>query len=231
MTDEAITQETESTAKSTPAVNSEAKLQALLTFKIGMTQYIDDKGEMIPCTVLKYEPMTISQIKTQATDGYTAVQVACKPKKKSRARNGESQHFGKTGNATGVYHSREFRCDVTDMTAGSIVSINSLVKGDIVKATAVSKGKGFQGAVKRWNAGGGPGAHGSTFHRQPGSSGNRTWPGRVMKGKHFPGHLGDESTSVRNLKVLDVINDDSLIIVNGAVPGGKNALVTLFKKN
>ena len=102
--------------------------------------------------------------------------------------------------------------------------------GDIVKATGTSKGKGFQGAVKRWNAGGGPGAHGSTFHRQPGSSGNRTWPGRIMKGKHFPGHLGDETTTVRNLRVLAVMKDDNIILVKGAVPGGPNALIRLVKQ-
>lgn len=208
-----------------------AKLTGLYAFKLGMTQYVDDKGEMHPCTVLKYEPMVISQVKTADKDGYSAVQVACKPKKKSRAKQAASTHFKKAGLETGAYFVNELRDAVVEgAEIGAQVSINSLAKGDVVKATSVSKGKGFAGAVKRWNSGGGPAAHGSTFHRQPGSSGNRTWPGRIMKGKHFPGHLGDETTSVRNLKVLDVIDEDSLLIVSGSVPGGKNALVRLLKQ-
>ena len=208
----------------------ETKLPGLYAFKVGMTQFVDDKGEMIPCTVLKYEPMKISQLKTDENDGYSAVQVACKLKKESRTKKVESKHFKKAGINSSAYFVREIPCDIKDLAIGETVSINSLAKGDVVKATSVSKGKGFAGAVKRWNSGGGPAAHGSCFHRQPGSSGNRTWPGRIMKGKHFPGHLGDETTSIKNLKVLDIMAEDNIIIVHGAVPGARNAFVRLLKQ-
>jgi large subunit ribosomal protein L3 len=208
----------------------ETKINGLYAFKLGMTQFVDDKGEMHPCTVLKYEPMTVSQIKTADKDGYESLQIAFRPKKKSRATKVQSAQLKKVGLDTGAYFVREFRGAAKDVQVGAQVSINSLAKGDVVKATSVSKGKGFAGAVKRWNAGGGPAAHGSTFHRQPGSSGNRTWPGRIMKGKHFPGHLGDETVSVRNLRVLDVIGEDNLLIVSGSIPGGKNALVRILKQ-
>ncbi|MBK9293088.1 MAG: 50S ribosomal protein L3 [Oligoflexia bacterium] len=208
----------------------ETKLEGLYAFKVGMTQFIDDKGEMHPCTVLKYEPLVVSQVKTMDKDGYSAVQVAAKPKRKSRAKKVQTGHFKKANLQTGAYFVNEIKSKADGLQLGATVSINSLSKGDMVKATAVSKGKGFAGAVKRWNSGGGPGSHGSTFHRQPGSSGNRTWPGRIMKGKHFPGHLGDEKVTVRNIKVLDVIGEDNLVILRGCVPGGKNALVRLLKQ-
>ena len=108
-------------------------------------------------------------------------------------------------------------------------SIESLVKGDVVIMTSISKGKGFQGSLRRWNFAGGPASHGSKFHRRPGSSGNRTWPGRVMPGKKFPGHLGDETVTVRNVVVVDVLPHDNVIMVKGPVPGGRFSLVKLVK--
>jgi large subunit ribosomal protein L3 len=210
---------------------SSITLQDLFAFKLGMTQLSDEKGEMIPCTVLTYEPWTVSQVKTNDKDGYEAVQIACRPRKQSRSPKSQQSPLKKAGFKAGAYFVREVRGELPQGVAvGAKVAIEALKKGDWVKATSTSKGKGFQGAVKRWNAGGGPGAHGSTFHRQPGSSGNRTWPGRIMKGKHFPGHLGDETTTVRNLKIVDVYSDDNVILVAGAIPGGRNALVRLSKQ-
>ena len=196
-----------------------------------MTQVVDDKGEMVPCTVLHYEPWVVSQVKTKATDGYEAVQIACRPRREEvRSPKAQQGNLKKAGFKTGAYFMREVRDDLPEGVAvGSVIALDSLKKGDWVKATSVSKGKGFAGVMKRWNAGGGPGAHGSCFHRQPGSSGNRTWPGRIMKGKHFPGHLGDETTTVRNLRVLDVYADDNVILVSGSVPGAKNALVRVYE--
>ncbi|RYZ78363.1 MAG: 50S ribosomal protein L3, partial [Proteobacteria bacterium] len=110
------------------------------------------------------------------------------------------------------------------------ISIDSLVKGDIVRITSRSKGKGFAGSVKRWGFAGGPASHGSKFHRQPGSSGNRTWPGRVMPGKKFPGHLGDETVTVRNVRVVDVLAAEGVVLVKGPVPGSRNTLVKLVKE-
>ena len=113
---------------------------------------------------------------------------------------------------------------------GDTVSINSLIKGDVVKITSKSKGHGFQGSVRRWNFAGGPATHGSKFHRRPGSSGNRTWPGRVMPGKKFPGHWGDETITVKNVVVVDVLPNEGVVLVKGPVPGSKNTLVRLVKE-
>jgi large subunit ribosomal protein L3 len=222
----------EQTNQQNSKAGSEIILPSLFAFKIGMTQVTDDKGEMVPCTVLAYEPWVVSQVKTKQKDGYEALQLACRPRKEKRSPKSQNVVLKKAGFKAGAYFVREVRTAVPEGAAlGSSLALTSLKKGDTVKATATSKGKGFQGAVKRWNAGGGPGAHGSTFHRQPGSSGNRTWPGRIMKGKHFPGHLGDETTTVSNLRVVDVYTDDNVILVSGSVPGGRNALVKIVKQS
>jgi large subunit ribosomal protein L3 len=225
MSENTETKKTEAAAK-----GAAVALNGVFAFKVGMSQVVDDKGEMVPCTVLQYEPWIVSQLKTKDKDGYEAVQVACRPRKESRSAKAQQAPLKKAGFKAGSYFMREFRGALPEGAAlGSPVAITSLKKGDYVKATSTSKGKGFAGSVKRWNAGGGPGAHGSTFHRQPGSSGNRTWPGRIMKGKHFPGHLGDETTTVKNLRVIDVYTDDNIILVSGSVPGGRNALVRLTR--
>jgi large subunit ribosomal protein L3 len=224
------TQETKTEAKSGAA--GAVKLPGLFAFKVGMTQVVNDKGEMVPCTVLKYEPWVVSQLKTKESDGYEAIQIACRPRREKRAPKSQQTVLKKAGFKAGAYFVREFKTALPEGAAvGAAVAIDSLRKGDSVKATSVSKGKGFQGIVKRWNGGGGPGAHGSTFHRQPGSSGNRTWPGRIMKGKHFPGHLGDETVTVRNLEVVDVYPDDNVILISGSVPGAMNALVRVLKQD
>jgi large subunit ribosomal protein L3 len=235
MSDQTNVNETEGTEAKAPVASKQTSsaviLPDLFAFKIGMTQVTDDKGEMVPCTVLQYEPWTVSQVKTKDKDGYEAVQIACRPRKESRSPKAQSTPLKKAGFKAGAYFTKEVRTSLPEgVTVGSKVDLESLKKGDNVKATATSKGKGFQGSVKRWNVGGGPGAHGSCFHRQPGSSGNRTWPGRVMKGKHFPGHLGDETTSVLNLRVVDIYTDDNVILVSGSVPGGRNALVRISKQ-
>jgi large subunit ribosomal protein L3 len=226
-------QQIESPKESTESSSnrSEVNLNSLFAFKVGMTQVVDSAGHMVPCTVLKYEPWMISHVKTDVKDGYQAVQIACRARKVSRSPKSQQGNLKLTNFKTGAYYLREVRQTVPEGTAAGLeISIKSLTRGDVVNVTSTSKGKGFQGAVKRWNAGGGPAAHGSCFHRQPGSSGNRTWPGRVMKGKHFPGHLGDEATTVRNLRIVDVYADDKLILVSGAIPGGANALVSIVKQ-
>jgi len=206
------------------------KLRGLYAFKVGMTQVYDEKGIVQPVTVLKYEPWTVTQIKTRGTDGYEAVQVACRPRKESRSPKSQKGALNKAGFKSGAYFVREIRQALPEgVVVGSQVAIDTLAKGDRIKVSGRSKGKGFTGVQKRWNAGGGPGAHGSCFHRQPGSSGNRTWPGRIMKGKHFPGHLGDEVVTVKNLRVVDVYPEENLILVSGAVPGARNTLLRLLK--
>jgi large subunit ribosomal protein L3 len=222
--------ETNAEAQVETKSSGKVQLPGLFAFKMGLTRIPDDKGEMVTCTVLKYEPWYVSQLKTNDSDGYEAVQIACRSKTEKRSTKSELGHLKKSLSKGAAYFVREVRGTIPQgATVGAEIDLASFKKGDVVKASSVSKGKGFQGSVKRWNAGGGPAAHGSTFHRQPGSSGNRTWPGRIMKGKHFPGHLGDEAVTVKNLRILDVLADENVILLAGSVPGGKNALVKLFK--
>ncbi len=206
------------------------QLNGLFAFKEGMATIYTDKGEAIPVTVLRYENWKVSQIKTTAKDGYTAIQIASMPKKAKNSLASEIGHVKAAGFETGARFLREIRQEIpADLKIGDSVSINSLIKGDVVKITSKSKGHGFQGSVRRWNFAGGPATHGSKFHRRPGSSGNRTWPGRVMPGKKFPGHWGDETITVKNVVVIDVLANEGVLLVKGPVPGHKNTLVKLVK--
>ncbi|MDX9730372.1 MAG: 50S ribosomal protein L3 [Bdellovibrionales bacterium] len=215
------------------AAASGIKLRGLFLKKVGMTSVYGDAGEMVPVTVLKMDPWVVTQLKTAEKDGYAAVQIASGPKKAVRTSKAERGHLAKAGFENGAHFIREIRYDEqlpADLQVGSRVAIDSLVKGDVVKVTSTSKGKGFAGSVRRYGFAGGPASHGSKFHRQPGSSGNRTWPGRVMPGKKFPGHLGAETVTVNNVKVVDVLLDESVILVKGPVPGARNSLVKLVKE-
>lgn len=210
---------------------NEVKLDGLFAFKMGMSSVYNEAGENIPVTVLKVGQWVISQIKTTERDGYTAIQVASDPKKASRTTKAEKGHFKKSGFENGAHFVKEIRQDIPEgIELGQKVSIESVAKGDVVSITAKSKGRGFSGSVKRFNFAGGPAAHGSKFHRQPGSSGNRTWPGRVMPGKKFPGQFGNENVTVRKVTVVDVIPEESVLLVKGAVPGAHNTLVKLMKE-
>lgn len=234
-TQDTTTQEnTDTTAASE---NSEAKqtgsdalnLSTLFAFKAGMSSYIDENGDMVAVTLLKLEPTLVTQVKTKETDGYEALQVAFTPKKSKRTAKSEANHLKKAGFEAGARHVREIRgVDVSGASVGTKIGIDGLAAGDVIKVTGRSKGKGFQGAVKRWNSACGPMSHGSGFHRQPGSAGNRTWPGRVMPGKHFPGHMGDETKTVKS-QVIEVLKDENMLIVKGAIPGARNQLVKVAK--
>lgn len=219
------------TTETAAATSGGVKLDSLYAYKEGMATVYNDKGEAIPVTILRYEPWKVSQIKTVENDGYNAVQIAgggtLKLKNSDKAEMG---HLKAAGFDTGVRHVREVRSEKpASCSVGDVISIDSLAKGDVVKVTSKSKGKGFQGSVRRWNFAGGPASHGSKFHRRPGSSGNRTWPGRVMPGKKFPGHLGDETVTVKNVIVVDVLANEGVLVVKGPVPGAKNSLVRLAK--
>jgi large subunit ribosomal protein L3 len=218
--------ETQTTAGATGV-----KLNGVFAHKVGMSTVYGDNGESIPVTVLKMDPWVISQVKTKEKDGYTAVQIASAPKKAVNSSKAEKGHLSKAGFENGAKFVKEVRQELPGgATVGARISIDSLVKGDIVRITSRSKGKGFAGSVKRWGFAGGPASHGSKFHRQPGSSGNRTWPGRVMPGKKFPGHLGDETVTVRNVRVVDVLAAEGVVLVKGPVPGSRNTLVKLVKE-
>ena len=207
------------------------KLNGLFAFKEGMATIYNENGEAVPVTVLRYEPWFVSQIKTNEADGYEAIQVACHPKKAKNSNKAEKGHLEKAGFENGAQFVKELRQAPPEGTVvGAQISIDSLAKGDFVKITSKSKGKGFAGSVKRWGFAGGPASHGSKFHRRPGSSGNRTWPGRVMPGKKFPGHLGAETVTVKNVEVVQIIAEENVLMVKGPVPGARNTLVKLVRE-
>lgn len=212
--------------------SSGVKLNGLFAFKEGMATVYGDKGEAIPVTVLRYETWKISQIKNKDNDGYVAVQLAAVPKKQKNSSAAQIGHLKPAGFETAARFVKELRLDEVPegLKLGDSLSIDSLAKGDSVKITSKSKGRGFQGSVRRWGFNGGPATHGSKFHRRPGSSGNRTWPGRVMPGKKFPGHWGDETVTVKNVVIVDVLADEGVVLVKGPVPGSRNTLVKLVKE-
>lgn len=206
------------------------KLNGLYAFKEGMATIYNEQGEAVPVTVLRYEPWYVTQIKTAENDGYEAIQIACRPKKAKNSNSAEKGHLKKAGFENGAQFVKELRQAAPEgLALGAKLSIESLSKGDVVKMTSKSKGKGFAGSVKRWGFAGGPASHGSKFHRRPGSSGNRTWPGRVMPGKKFPGHLGSEVVTVKNVEIVEVIPSENVLMVKGPVPGARNTLVKLVK--
>lgn len=225
-TTETKTEETAAPAKGGGAV----QMTGLYAFKVGMSAVFEE-GERIPVTVLKYEPMVVSQVKTKETDGYESVQVAFVPDRASQTNNAAKTRLSKAGFENGAMFVREIRPSKMPegVVAGAKIGLDSLKKGDMVKVTGLSRGRGFQGPVRRWNFNGGPASHGSGFHRKPGSVGNRTWPGRVMPGKRMAGQWGDETCTIRNLKIVDVIPEENVLLVKGSVPGSRNSLICLTK--
>jgi len=194
--------------------------------KLGMSQIFDGR-DMIPVTVIQAGPCRVVQKKTAEKDGYEAVQLAFEEeKKKHRVTKAMAGHFKKT-ETTPHRHLREIR--MTGFEQGQDVKVDIFKKGDLVKISGVTKGKGFAGVMKRHNFRGGPGSHGSMFDRRPGSIGASAYPSRVWPGKKLPGHMGDVNMSVKNLKVVEVRPDQNLLLVRGAVPGGENALVLIMK--
>lgn len=194
--------------------------------KIGMSQLFNG-GEIIPVTVIMAGPCTVVQKKTIEKDGYEAVQVAFEEEKKQkRVTKALAGHF-KKANVAPSRHLRELRTG--GLEQGQQVTVEIFKKGDLVSVTGVSRGKGFAGVMKRHNFRGGPGGHGSMFNRAPGSIGASAYPSRVWPGKKLPGHMGDATVTVKNLKVVEVRPDQNLLFVRGAVPGGENGLVLISK--
>ena len=217
--------------------------KAILATKVGMTQIFAEDGSLIPVTVLQAGPCAVTQIKTVENDGYSAVQVGFVDKKEKIVnkdasgkkevihRHGVSKaekgHFAKAGVSCKRYV-REFKFENADeYTVGSEIKADIFECGDKVDATATTKGKGFQGAVKRLGQHRGPMAHGSKFHRHQGSNGACSSPSRVFKGKGMPGHMGCKKVTVQNLEIVRVDAEKNLLLVKGAVPGPKKALVTI----
>lgn len=201
--------------------------KAILTTKVGMTQVFSEDGVLTPVTVLQAGPCVVTQVKTVENDGYSAVQVSFGDIREKLVNKPKKGHFAKAG-VTAKRFLKEFRLeDAESYTLGQEIKADVFAAGDKVDATAKSKGKGFQGAIKRHGQSRGPMAHGSKYHRHAGSNGSATTPGRVFKGKHMPGHMGAVRVTVQNLEVVSVDAEKNLILVKGAVPGPKKSLVML----
>lgn len=204
--------------------------RGILGRKIGMTQlFVDDQA--VGATVIETSPCTIVQIKTNESDGYNALQLGYDEVKETKVTRPLAGHFGKSG-VTPHRHLFEIRIDnPEDYTVGDTLSVDLFEEGDKIDIAGTSKGRGFQGVVKRWNFAGGPKTHGSHFHRRPGSVGNCVKPGRVIKGKKLPGQMGSHRTTVRALRVLRVDSERNLLIVKGSTPGARGTILELGKCN
>ena len=208
--------------------------KAILATKVGMTQIFDANGSLIPVTVLQATPNVVTQVKTVENDGYAAVQVGFGEIRDVLVNKPRKGHFAKAGVANKRFL-REFKFEnATEYTVGQEIKADIFAEGDKIDATGISKGKGFQGAIKRHGLSRGPMKHGSKYHRHAGSNGPATTPGRVFKGKHMPGQMGAVKVTVQNLEVVKVDVENNLLLVKGAVPGSKKALLVLketVKKN
>lgn len=202
-------------------------IKGILGKKMGMTQIFAIDGRRIPVTVVEAGPCVVLQKKTVQSDGYNAIQVGFGGRKAHRVNKPEMGHFRKAGQGAFAFL-RELRADnVDDYTVGDEISCSVFAAGDIVDVTATSKGKGFQGVIKRYHFSGGRATHGSMFHRSPGSIGGSAWPSRVFKGKKMAGQMGNVRVTTQNLQIVDVRPEENLILVKGAVPGPKNGLVLI----
>jgi len=199
----------------------------LLGKKIGMSQIFAADGQRIPVTILEVGPCTVLQKKTSANDGYEAAQLGFQAKASQRVNKPEMGHFKKTGKGAFAFV-REFKLD-GECAVGDQVCCDLFRPGDRVDITGTSKGKGFQGVIKRWKFSGGRATHGSMFKRRPGSIGQSAWPSKVIKGKKMPGQLGNVRVTTQNLIVVDIRPEQNLIFVRGAVPGAKNGLIEIRK--
>ena len=201
--------------------------KAILATKVGMTQIFNDEGVLVPVTVLQAGPCVVTQVKTEENDGYKAVQVGLVDKREKLVNKPVKGHFDKAGVSYKRFV-REFRFENSEeYNVKDEIKADIFAAGDKVDATAISKGKGFQGAIKRLGQSRGPMAHGSKFHRHQGSNGSATTPGRVFKGKGMPGQMGNKKITTQNLEIVKVDVENNLILVKGAVPGPKKSLVTL----
>ena len=199
----------------------------LLGKKLGMTRVYDDKGKSIAVTVIEAGGNTATQVKTEQTDGYTAVQVSFDTQKEQRVTMPLLGHFKKAGSEP-KKHTKEFRLpDGTSLEGVIDLNVTQFAPGDLIDVIGQSKGKGFQGVIKRHNMHGQPMSHGSMMHRRNGAIGNRSTPGRIWKNMGMPGHMGDERVTVQNLRVLQVRESEGLILVTGAVPGANGSYVVV----
>ena len=201
--------------------------KGLIGKKIGMTQIFDESGKVIPVTVIEAGPCVVAQVKTVETDGYQAVQLGFGDIKEKKLTKPAKGHFTKV-NVTPKKHLREFRLNsVEGLTVGQELKADIFTAGDKIDIQGTSKGKGFQGVIKRHGQSRGPMGHGSMYHRRPGSMGPTSTPGRVFKGKKLPGHMGVDLITIQNLEVVKVDLDKDVILVKGSVPGNKGSILKI----
>ena len=201
--------------------------KGLIGKKIGMTQIFNEEGKVIPVTVIEAGPCVVSQVKTEETDGYNSIQLGFGAIKESKVNKPERGHFTKANIAPARYL-REFRVDsIEDVKVGDELKADIFMAGDKIDIQGTSKGKGFQGVIKRHGQHRGPMGHGSMYHRRPGSMGSTSTPGRVFKGKKLPGHMGAETVTIQNLEVIKVDLDKNIILVKGSVPGVNGAILKI----
>ena len=201
-------------------------MKGILGKKIGMTQIFTEHGEVIPVTVVEAGPVVVTQIKTTENDGYTAIQVGFQDAKEKSLNKPQKGHLA----AANILkkHLKEFRVEAVDAyTVGQEIKADVFAAGEMIDVTGISKGKGFQGPIKRHGQSRGPETHGSRYHRRPGSMGACSYPGRVFKNKKLAGHMGSVKVTVQNLEVVRVDADKNFILVKGAIPGAKGSVVTI----
>ena len=201
--------------------------KGIIAKKIGMTQIFAENGILIPVTVLEAGPCVVTQVKTMENDGYQAIQVGFGEVRENKVNKPAKGHFEKAGVAA-TKLLKEFKFEnANEYELGAVLKADIFEAGDKIDVSGVSKGKGFQGAIKRHNQHRGPMAHGSKYHRGVGSLSSATTPGKVKKGKKMPGHMGAENVTIQNLEVVRVDADKNLLIVKGAVPGNKGSILVI----
>ena len=201
--------------------------KAILATKVGMTQIFNEDGVLIPVTVLQAGPCVVTHVKTEENDGYSAVQVGYADKRENLVNKPMKGHFEKAGVSCKRFV-KEFKLDnAAEYELGQEIKVDVFEAGDHIDATAISKGKGYQGAIKRHGQSRGPMAHGSKYHRHAGSNGAASDPSKVFKGKKMPGQMGNKQITIQNLEVVRVDAENNLLLVKGAVPGPKKSLVTI----
>jgi large subunit ribosomal protein L3 len=203
-----------------------ANMKGILGKKIGMTQIFTEVGAVVPVTVVEAGPVVVTQIKTVEKDGYNAVQVGFGDVKEKSLNKPQKGHLAAAN--TLKKHLKEFRVDsVEGYTVGQEIKADLFAAGEMIDVTGISKGKGFQGPIKRHGQSRGPESHGSRYHRRPGSMGACSFPGRVFKNKKLAGHMGSVKVTVQNLEVVRIDAEKNLILVKGAIPGAKGSVVTI----
>ncbi|MEK7703294.1 MAG: 50S ribosomal protein L3 [Nitrospirota bacterium] len=203
-------------------------VNGLMGYKLGMTQFFSEDGKAVPVTVLQMGPCKVVQLKTMEKEGYQAAQLSFDEMKEHRVTKAALGHF-KKASVPPARRLQEFKGDLSDVSVGGVITVDIFKKGDRVDVTGISRGKGFQGVMKRHHFRGGPATHGSMFHRAPGSIGASSFPSRVFKNQRMPGHMGSRTITTQDIVVADVRPDENLILLKGSVPGAPKSLVTIYR--